>query len=230
MADFEQFIPTLLAEEGGWNPTLDGGTNMGIDLETFREYGASLGYNITGDDATDNATLQTLTQADAESIYLADYWDPIQGDNITDQNVADILFDSYVNTGGNGVKIMQQTLNMMGSNLSIDGSVGPATLAAINSTDPGSLYNNFLAGRTAYYNYLGGALSAVPAAWQQFFQSIDLQSNPTVYGGYLSGWLDRLENFPAQVLTAIEQNPGTAAAIGGGTVATIIVGIFFFGI
>lgn len=66
-----------------------------------------------------------LTRADAEALYLRDYWRPIKG-NALPPALAFVLFDAAVNLGPHqAIKILQACLRVRQ-----DGIMGPETVAA----------------------------------------------------------------------------------------------------
>lgn len=175
MADFNQFLPMLLRFEGGFvnDPADPGGaTNKGITLQTLRDCGPQiLGIAPTLDN------LLALTDAQAGILYKRQYWDPLRGDDIASQGVADMLVDFYVNTGRNAIVVLQQVLNpLVATPLAVDGVFGDGTFAALNGADPVVLYNRLRAARIAYYQRLVAARPALSR--------------------FLNGWLNRVASFP----------------------------------
>jgi lysozyme family protein len=97
MASFDIFLPMLLRFEGGYvnNPRDPGGeTNKGVTMATFQ--GCS--HELLGIDPTSD-NLKALTDAQAGIIYKALYWNKMQGDAITLQDLANIVCDFFVNAG-----------------------------------------------------------------------------------------------------------------------------------
>jgi lysozyme family protein len=125
MANFNDAIKPVLEAEGGYinHPNDRGGaTNFGITRATLANW---LKKPVSDQD------VKNLTQKEAEDIYKANYWNPIKGDEIKSQTVANILFDQAVNRGPSAaVKAMQKVLKV-----GQDGVVGPATLKAMNDKD-----------------------------------------------------------------------------------------------
>ncbi|MBX9403126.1 N-acetylmuramidase [Lysobacter sp. BMK333-48F3] len=173
MAYFQTYLPQLLRFEGGYvdNPYDPGGaTNMGITLSTFEAHSQTLlGIAPTLND------LRALTQAQAGTLYKTLYWDPLHGDAIALQYLADIVFDFYVNAGFHAIVLLQQ---LLGPPLCVDGRFGPETLAALLKADQPQLYARYRAGRIAYYCQLA-------------------QAHPLLQR-FLAGWLARAHWFPAQ--------------------------------
>lgn len=124
MADLNLAMPRVFAREGGYvDNAADHGkqTNKGITIGTLLRHhpGASI------DD------LKNLTDAEATAIYRADYWDPIHGDAIADQIVAEKVFDLAVNMGVvHAVRILQLALCQLGRTVAVDGVMGTATIQA----------------------------------------------------------------------------------------------------
>jgi lysozyme family protein len=71
--------------------------------------------------------------------YRAEYWNPIGGDSITSQTVAEAIYDFGVNAGRKtSVKLAQAVVDV-----TPDGTVGPKTLAAFNAVDPAHFVSLF---------------------------------------------------------------------------------------
>jgi lysozyme family protein len=149
-----------------------GATNKGITLRTLGACANLLGIQPTVEN------LKALTNEQARTIYKALYWDKIQGDRIDMQELANIVFDFYVNAGTNATKLLQSVLNDMGANpaLPVDGVIGPVTLQAIARADQKELYRRYKQGRMDYYR--------------------DLAADHPSLGKFLRGWLNRVNAFP----------------------------------
>ena len=176
MADFKLFFPTLLQHEGGFvnDPADPGGaTNKGVTLGTFKGCAQRL-LNI----APTLDALKALSDDQAGVIYKALYWDPIKGDQISLQPLANIVFDFQVNAGNRSAKLLQQVLNDLGTTppLQVDGAIGNGTLAALRAIDQKAVYARFKQYRADYYRNL----VAQRPALQKF----------------LKGWLNRVDSFP----------------------------------
>ncbi|HUS00805.1 MAG TPA: glycosyl hydrolase 108 family protein [Chitinophagaceae bacterium] len=170
---FEFRVKSVLKTEGGFinDPKDPGGaTNKGICWNTWQSSAMSiLGINPT------LQNLENLTEDQAMSIYKNLYWDKVNADNITDGDIRYLIFDFYVNAGGNSVKVLQRTLNQLGSNVSVDGAMGAQTLSAINSANKIDLYNTYKANRQAYYNNI-------------------VANNPS-QSKWINGWTNRVNSF-----------------------------------
>jgi lysozyme family protein len=171
MATFDIFLPMLLKFEGGYvnNPRDPGGeTNKGVTMATFQ--GCS--HELLGIDPTSD-NLKALTDAQAGIIYKALYWNKMQGDAITLQDLANIVCDFFVNAGTHSTKLLQTVMIGMGASISADGVIGPGTIQALSGLAQDEVYRRFKQGRIAYYQNLG----------QKFPE-------------FLNGWLKRVNSFP----------------------------------
>jgi lysozyme family protein len=125
-------IARLLAREGGYvNHPSDSGeeTNWGITVAVAR----AAGY--TG-------PMREMPSTEAARIYADRYWSPLVLDTVAvlHGGVAETLFDQAVNMGlGQAVEHLQRALNALNAratrwpDLTEDGRMGPATLAALRA-------------------------------------------------------------------------------------------------
>lgn len=160
MAQFAPALALTLKWEGGETVDTGGYTKWGISQKAYP-----------------NLDIKNMTRAQMEGIYKRDYWDRIQGDKISDQVAANYLFDYAVNAGvGAAIKAAQTVLKQrFGKSVTIDGGMGPQTLAAINAA--GSAF--------------GPALAKYRA---DFYKALAVR-DPAKYGRYLTGWLKRAGSF-----------------------------------
>jgi len=174
MADFSQFLPILLRNEGGWvdNPSDPGGaTNKGITMRTFREYAPKL-LEVT----PTLGNLKALTDEQAGKIYKSCYWDVIFGDEVLFQPLANILCDFYVNAGVHATEIFIKTLNALGSNHHPEDRLSRRVMESLNYHDIGQVYMEYKAARISYYRSL-------------------VHEHP-VLRVFLRGWINRVNSFP----------------------------------
>ena len=80
--------------------------------------------------------LKNLTKEEWTEILKTMYWDRWKADEIKSQSVADILVDWVWASGAHGIKIPQRLLGV-----TVDGIVGPKTIAAVNSRNPRELFD-----------------------------------------------------------------------------------------
>lgn len=141
----------LYNDSGNWTGGKIGhgqqiGTNRSIAAPTLKAWRGGF---------VSHSDMLNLSVSEAMQIYKVNYWDRIKGDSINSQLLADILADMKSSAGGNAIKEMQRTLNDLGESLSIDGSFGSATLAALNRKilliGEAKIYNRFRERMVAYY-------------------------------------------------------------------------------
>ena len=136
MAKAEILFRMIRKWEGGWSDHKNdkgGKTNMGITLSTWK----SCGYDKDGDGDIDVDDLHLLTREDVVNRVLKPhYWDRWKADLIQDQSVANILVDWVWASGAHGIKIPQRLLGV-----TMDGIVGPKTIAAVNAKNPRELFD-----------------------------------------------------------------------------------------
>jgi len=176
MASFNAFFPTLLRFEGGFvdDPADPGGaTNKGITMKTF----SGCAQRLLGIEPT-LANLRALTDEQAGRIYKPLYWDKVRGDDIALQDLADIVFDFFVNAGANATRLLQTVMNAAGANpsVAVDGDIGPITIRTLAGLDQRDVYRRYRQGRIQYYQNLAA-------------------SNPSL-AKFLRGWLNRVNAFP----------------------------------
>lgn len=118
----------IVAREGGYvnDPDDPGGaTKHGVTIHTMRR----LGLDLTGDGQVTAADVRRLTEEQAVAIFVDQYF--------AKPRIAELpaplhatVFDMYVNAGANAVKILQRLLRKMGFTVTVDGVIGPKTIAA----------------------------------------------------------------------------------------------------
>lgn len=135
MANVDRLLPYILKWEGGFvnDPAdLGGATNKGVTIATWRR----IGYDKDGDGDIDVDDLRLLTDRDVrDRVLKPHYWDRWRADEIRSQSVANILVDWVWGSGAYGIKIPQRVLGV-----TVDGVVGPKTIAAVNAQDPRQLF------------------------------------------------------------------------------------------
>jgi lysozyme family protein len=147
MAKFEDFAGKLLRLEGGYvNHPLDKGgpTKYGVILSVWKEYG----HDKDGDGDIDAEDIKKLSEDDAHHIAKKIFWDFFQADLILNQSVAEFIVDWGYHSGRKTIaKIVQRIVKV-----SVDGIVGPKTLAAINSADQQKLFVTLKIERNVFLN------------------------------------------------------------------------------
>ena len=96
-----------------------------------------VGYDKDGDGDIDVDDLHLLTREDVvKRVLKPHYWDRWKADDIKSQSVANILVDWVWASGAHGIKIPQRLLGV-----TVDGIVGPKTIAAVNARNPRELFD-----------------------------------------------------------------------------------------
>jgi lysozyme family protein len=101
-------------------------------------------------------------QADIARFFKSDYWDPLKLDQVSDQQIANNLFDCSVNQGEGLARLfMQRAANFVIDDkklvyplLKVDGAIGPETLKRIGQLchdAPAALMQNINVKREASY-------------------------------------------------------------------------------
>lgn len=170
MADFEKAIANVISHEGGyvWAEHDSGGeTNFGITdkLDGLIDRMADVDGDGDGD-----VLIFNLSKEQAKQIYKREFWNKIQGDLINDQQVANIVFDAFVNSGKVALKQLQQVIGV-----DADGSIGPKTLDTLNYASPMLVFNSFKDARIRFYKAL-------------------VDRKPT-QKKFLKGWINRINSF-----------------------------------
>jgi lysozyme family protein len=142
----------IVAREGGYvnDPDDPGGpTKYGVTIHTLRR----LGLDLNGDATIDADDVKVLTRAHAVSIFVEHYFRRPKIDRLP-QALQASVFDMYVNSGGNAVKILQRLLGDMRIVVDVDGVIGAQTQdAAKRAWDaaPDHLVDAYGIARRNYY-------------------------------------------------------------------------------
>ena len=120
MSKFDEIIEVVLEHEGGYvnDPKDPGGeTNFGIAKRSHPD-----------------VDIKNLTKEGAKEIYKEVYWDKNKVESLPEE-LWHIYFDMCVNQcKSRAVKIIQRAVNGKGGSLTVDGGMGPMTIAAIGKS------------------------------------------------------------------------------------------------
>jgi len=121
-SQFKNAMPLLMKLEGGYvnNPKDPGwATKYGISKRFIDKV---LQANLSP------AVIKTLTKEQANALYHKHFWLVIEGDEFDSEALASAVLQMAVVSGANtGVRLLQETLNILGANLKEDGIMGPKT-------------------------------------------------------------------------------------------------------
>ena len=201
MQTVTEIAQDIVAREGGYvnDPDDPGGaTKYGVTIHTMRR----LGLDLTGDGSVDSDDVRVLTRAHAVSIFVEHYFRRPGIDRLP-QPLHATVFDMYVNAGANAVKVLQRLLGEMRISVTVDGAIGPETIAATQramEAAPDHLVDAYGIARRNYYY----ALADARAASRKYARRRD---------GGKGGWITRAEEFiaPRYHLTAAQHRERTAA-------------------
>ena len=147
--NFETALKAVLHHEGGYvnDPRDPGGmTNLGCTKRVWEEW---VGHPVT------EQAMRDLKPADVAPLYKKKYWDKIAGDDLP-TGVDACVFDAAINSGpGRAAKMLQACVGV-----EIDGSLGPATLKAVNAFDAKDLISDYCQRRLSFLTEL--------SAWETF--------------------------------------------------------------
>lgn len=138
---FERAIESVFQNEGGAvnDPNDPGGaTRYGISKRSYP-----------------GLDLDFLTKEQAKSIYYEDFWKPYPYDIMPWEDLAIKVFDLSVTMGSKKAhELLQQALNEMGKQLSIDGILGRETLQALKESSEDMIMEAFQDKAKNYYTTL----------------------------------------------------------------------------
>jgi lysozyme family protein len=183
MKSVKQIAQEIVAREGGFvnDPADPGGaTKHGVTLGTLQR----LKLDLTGDGIISVADVQAMTPARATEIFVQHYYNRPGLDQLPPRIQASV-FDMYVNAGANAVKILQRLLRQMGQSVTVDGIIGPQTVAAARAADaaaPDHLADAYGIARRNYYL----RLADLRPASRKFARARN---------GTKGGWILRAEEF-----------------------------------
>ena len=183
MHDVYKIADEIVAREGGYvnDPDDPGGaTNHGVTIHTVRR----LGLDLEGDGQVDEQDVRVLDRDLAVEIFVDHYFDrPRIKDLPVDLHTS--VFDMYVNSGANAVKILQRLLQDMRIDVAVDGGIGPQTIGATQqalAAAPDQFVDAYGIARRNYYYALGDGR---PAS-RKYARRLD---------GGKGGWITRAGEF-----------------------------------
>lgn len=183
MHDVQQIAEGIVAREGGYvnDPDDPGGaTNHGVTIHTMRR----LGLDLNGDGQVTQQDVRVLTREQAVTIFIDHYFNRPNIRNLPTALQATV-FDMYVNAGANAVRILQRLLQDMRIEVTVDGVIGPQTVAATEQGMAAAVDHFVDAYGIARRNYYYALADARPAS-RKYARRRD---------GGKGGWITRAEEF-----------------------------------
>lgn len=149
MADFEQAFERALLSEGGYKLHRVAGDTGGLTY-------AGIARNHNPDwagwayiDAGETPPSQLV-----RDFYREGWWEPIRGDDITNQSVAFTLYSFATNSSPRLRPTVAVKLAQLVAGATPDGVVGPKTLAAINAMNPDLFVAKYALARLVRYEQI----------------------------------------------------------------------------
>lgn len=173
MANFLTAFSITSKEEGGYSNRIndDGGeTYKGIARRVHPEW---VGWKIIDNNKPlKNGSIINSPTLDGlvEQFYRTEFWQPIHGDLIDSQKIANNIYDWFVNSGREAIIQVQTALNIIA-----DGVVGAKTIQAINTVNENDLNNIIINHRVAFVK--------------------DLVRKKPKDAEFLKGWINRAYSF-----------------------------------
>jgi len=200
MHNVQQIANDIVAREGGYvnDPDDPGGaTNYGVTIHTMRR----LGLDLDRDGAVTEQDVRQLTQDHAVAIFVEHYFVRPRIKDLPDV-VHATVFDMYVNAGSNAVRILQRLLQDMRIETTVDGIIGPQTIAATQQGVAAAADHFVDAYGIARRNYYYALADGRPAS-RKYARRLD---------GGKGGWIARAEEFisPRYHLSNAEHRARTA--------------------
>ena len=173
----------IVLREGGFvnDPDdLGGATNFGVTIHTMRR----LGLDLDGGGDVNIEDVKALQRDQAVDLFIEHYF-VAPGLVALPELLQASVFDMYVNAGSSAVKILQRLLRDMGYALTVDGIVGPQTLAGAHDAAlhaPQSFVDAYGIARRNYYFRIAD-------------RRIESRKFARTRAGGKGGWIRRAEEF-----------------------------------
>lgn len=144
MADFAPAYEKTIVDEGGYQLATVKGDRGGM---TYAGISRVMNPQWAGWAHIDQG--KTPPTDLVRAFYWSGFWEPIQGDAIESQDLANALFKFAVNTSAPGRPAVAIKVMQLAARVTPDGELGPKTLAAINAFHQELLLARFTIGQIA---------------------------------------------------------------------------------
>ena len=125
MADFTPAFEAMIHDEGGYQLTETAGDRGG---QTYAGIARKMNPDWIGWSLVDRREFGASLTSMVRDFYRAKFWNPIRGDEINEQAIAETIFNFAVNTGlGPAVKLAQVI-----AGATPDGAIGAKTVELLN--------------------------------------------------------------------------------------------------
>ena len=144
---------SVRGDAGNWSLGVVGrgvpiGSNLGVSAPALIAYLR----RVQPHTVVTAAYMRALPRSVATAIMSVGYWNPLRGCDLP-SGIDMMTFDFGYNAGTEtSAALLQQCLGFAGSD--VDGSIGPATIAAAATADPAAVINALAARQAAYYRAL----------------------------------------------------------------------------
>ncbi len=152
MADFSQAFQLMIVHEGGYvnDPDDPGGeTYKGVARKIFSKWDGWTKIDLLKRQSgfPGNLDKDVELQHDVEDFFRVNFWNKIKGDDITNQKVAESIFDFGVNAGvGTSASLAQLVVET-----ETDGVIGNESIARINAFNTEHFLAAFTVAKIARY-------------------------------------------------------------------------------
>jgi lysozyme family protein len=152
MADFNQAFLLVIANEGGYvnDPDDPGGeTYKGVARKIFSKWDGWIKIDLLKRQSgfPGNLDKDVELQQDIEDFYRVNFWNKVKGDDITNQKVAESIFDFGVNAGvGTSASLAQLVVEA-----ETDGVIGKESITRINAFNSDHFLAAFTVAKIARY-------------------------------------------------------------------------------
>lgn len=170
MADFSAAFPIIANHEGGYSLDKDdrgGETYAGITRKNFPRWAGWL--VIDQREMRNGDKLEELSPL-VKNFYKVNFWDRFKGDAFDSQDVANFVFDWFVNSGNHAIKALQRTIGV-----TADCVVGDETIHAVNACNEVALMRRLKDTRIKFYQ--------------------NIVANDPSQKKFLKGWTNRVNSF-----------------------------------